>query len=339
VNIGLKKKYRAYEISEISKNIYQGRVVLKNIDALPKNDTLIKVYYSSLNFKDALSATGNKGVTKKYPHTPGIDAAGIVVKSNNDKFKEGTSVIVTGYDLGMNTPGGLGEYVSVPDEWIVKLPDRMSLEESMIYGTAGLTATLSVMRLIEEKVDPSGGEVVVTGSSGGLGSACIAILKKAGFIVTAVTGKDNFKESLMALGADSVISRDEVDDKSGKLLLPARWIAAIDTAGGNILSSITRSTKKYGCVVSCGNVASYELNTNVFPFILRGITLAGIDSAECSHHTRSIAWGKLASEWNVISLLKSVNRFITLDEAGHYLELMMRGKSCGHIVVKHNISN
>jgi len=252
----------------------------QDINNLPDNDVLIKVRYSGLNYKDALSASGNRGVTKNYPHTPGIDAAGVIVSSKDPAFKAGDQVIVTGYDLGMNTSGGLAQYISVPSSWVVRRPESLSLEECMIIGTSGFTAASGIFEFIKHGITPSSGEILITGATGAVGSIAVAILANAGYHVVAVTGKAEATEWLTSIGAARVISRQETDDNTGKPLLPARWAAVLDTVGGNILSTAIRSTKERGIVANCGMVASNMLNVSVFPFILRAVRLVGIASAE-----------------------------------------------------------
>lgn len=274
-------QFKAMVVIELEGNKFSREIEQRDINSLPEGDVLIKVNYSSLNYKDALSSTGNKGVTRKYPHTPGIDAAGVVVESSNENFKEGSEVLVTGYDLGMNTSGGFSEYIRVPAEWVVMLPKGLSLEESMIYGTAGFTAALSVYKLVQSGVNPSDGEILVTGASGGVGSIAVGILSKLGYDVIAGTGKPEAREVLINTGAKDIILREELDDKSGKPMLKTRWAGVIDTVGGNILSTVIKATKYGGSVTACGNVASPEFSANVFPFILRGVNLLGVDSVQC----------------------------------------------------------
>ncbi|MGM0415068.1 MAG: YhdH/YhfP family quinone oxidoreductase, partial [Bacillota bacterium] len=271
------KKFRALEIKEVD-NEYVRNIIEKEISELPEGDLLIRVKYSSLNYKDALSAIGNKGVTKEYPHTPGIDAAGIVVEDKSNNFQEGDRVIVTGYDLGMNTAGGFAEYIRVPAEWAVKLPENLSLKESMTYGTAGFTAALSVHKLLT--AGTPGKNILVTGPSGGVGSFACSILAKKGYEITAATGKTEAKEYFQNLGVSEIISRSEVDDDSGRMLLKEKWDGVIDTVGGNMLATAIKSTKYAGAITCCGNVASGDLPLNVYPFILRGVSLLGIDSVQ-----------------------------------------------------------
>ena len=222
-------KFKALIVNE-KNGKFTREISTKSLNDLPAGDVLIKVKYSSLNYKDALSATGNKGVTRKYPHTPGIDAAGMVEKSPGNLFKEGDEVVVTGYDLGMNTFGGFAEYIRVPVEWIVKLPKGLSLKESMMLGTAGFTAGLSIYKLEQAGLDKDG-EIIVTGATGGVGSLAVALLSKLGYNITASTRKKEKEDYLKNLGAKLIINSDELDDKTGKPLLNRRWKGAVDTVG------------------------------------------------------------------------------------------------------------
>ena len=324
--------YKSLVVTEQENNTFSMEIVEKSLSSLPEGDVLIQVHYSSINYKDALSATGNKGVTRRYPHTPGIDAAGLVVESNSENFKAGDSVIVTGYDLGMNTPGGYGQYIKVPANWVVKLPENLSLRESMIYGTAGFTAALSVYRLIASGVTPSDGEILVTGATGGVGSIAVSILHKLGYHVVASTGKTAANEMLLSIGATDIISREDLDDQSGKIMLRERWAGVVDTVGGNILATALKSTKYGGTVTTCGNVASPKLATTVFPFILRGISLIGIDSVECDMELRTKLWNLLSREWKIEAISKHVEE-ITLNELESKIQLILKGKLMGRTIV------
>jgi len=326
------KKFKAMIVHEKDGKFIRS-IGEKSIDELSKGDVLIRVKYSSLNYKDALSATGNKGVTRKYPHTPGIDAAGIVEGSFDNKFKPGDEVIVTGFDLGMNTSGGYGQFIRVPSDWVVKLPAGITLLESMIYGTAGFTAGLSLARLETNGLKPSKDEILVTGSTGGVGSLAVAILTKAGYNVTAVTGKSDRENYLRTLGAKIILTRENVDDNSGKSLLPARWGGVIDTVGGNILATAIKSTK-YNCgVAACGLTQSPLLNTWVYPFILRGVNLLGIDSAHCEMELRLKIWNRLAKEWKPDSL-NLIKQECSLEELNHKIDMILQGNITGRVIVK-----
>ncbi len=326
------KKFKAMIVRETEEKKFIREIAQKSLDELPEGDVLIRVGYSSLNYKDALSASGNRGVTKNYPHTPGVDAAGIVEESLSENFHPGDKVIVTGYDLGMNTPGGYGEYIRVPADWVVKLPEKLSLRESMVFGTAGFTAALSVYKLTGNGVTPDQGEVLVTGSSGGVGSIALSILAKSGFHVVAAMGKLDEKGYLINLGAKEVISADETNDASGRPLLKGRWAGAIDTVGGNILATVIKSMQYGGTVTCCGNAASAELNTTVFPFILRGVSLLGIDSVNCPKDIRLRIWQKLSEEWKP-EHLDLITSEVSLQELDQRIELILQGKHKGRAIV------
>jgi len=323
-------KFKALEVSEVNGE-YIRKTVEKEIKDLPEGDLIINVKYSSLNYKDALSAAGNKGVTREYPHTPGIDAAGIVVEDQSGTYNEGDKVIVTGYDLGMNTAGGFEEYIRIPADWAVKLPENLSLKESMIYGTAGFTAAMSVYKLLEANI--KGLDILVTGASGGVGSFASAILAKLGYNVTAATGKTEAAAYFNKLGVKKIIDRKEVDDDSGKMLLREKWDGVIDTVGGNMLSTAIKSTSYDGAVTCCGNVASAKLDLNVYPFILRGVSLIGIDSVQCERNLREKIWQKIASDWK-IEQLEDFSTEIILDNLNDQIEKMLAGNSKGRVVVK-----
>jgi putative YhdH/YhfP family quinone oxidoreductase len=323
-------KFKAFEVSEVNGE-FKRKVIEKEIKDLPKGELIINVKYSSLNYKDALSANGNKGVTRKYPHTPGIDAAGIVVEDRTGTYNKGDKVIVTGYDLGMNTAGGFEEYIRIPAEWAVKLPENLTLRESMIYGTAGFTAALSVYKLLAADIDT--GNILVTGASGGVGSFASAILAKLGYNVTAATGKTEAKAYFNNLGVKNIIDRKEVDDDSGKMLLKEEWDGVIDTVGGNMLSTAIKSTKYDGAVTCCGNVASAKLDLNVYPFILRGVSLIGIDSVQCKRELREEIWQEIASDWK-IDQIEGFSKEVILEDLDQQIEKMLAGNSKGRIIVK-----
>ena len=328
----MNNKFRAMLVSETDNKEFQREIVYREINDLPEGDVLINVKYSSLNYKDALSATGNKGVTRNYPHTPGIDAAGIVVESNNDNFKAKDKVLVTGYALGMSTSGGYAEYIRVPSQWIVKLPQNLSLKECMIYGTAGFTAALSIYKLVNSGIVPSDGDILVTGATGGVGSTAISILSKLGYNVIAATGKASEKEMLLGIGAKNIVDRKDIDDKSGKALLKSRWAGVIDTVGGNILATAIKSTNYGGAVTSCGNVASDEFSTSVYPFILKGITLFGIDSVKCPMNMRLKIWDKLSSDWKLDNLDANVD-VVSLEGLNEKIDMILKGVHKGRTIV------
>jgi putative YhdH/YhfP family quinone oxidoreductase len=300
---------------------------------LPDGEVLIRVHYSSLNYKDALSASGNRGVTRRYPHVPGIDAAGIVEHSTSEEFKGGDQVIVSGHDFGMNTSGGFGQYIKVPSSWVLHCPPDLTLRQSMIYGTAGFTAAQSVLRLVEFPVSPAQGKILVSGASGGVGSMAIALLAGLGYTVTAVSGKPEAVDYLKSLGAGDIITRDQATDLSGKLLLKEKWAAVVDTVGGDILATAIKSTAYGGVVTCCGNVASPDLTLSVYPFILRSVTLMGIDSAKCSMPIRLRIWEKLARDWKLPNIDTLANE-CSLANLAAQIEHMLDGRQIGRFIVK-----
>lgn len=301
------------------------------IPEIGENEVLIKTTYSSLNYKDALSSIGNPGVTRVFPHVTGIDVAGIVDKSNSKDFEFGEEVIVTGYDLGMNTNGGHSEYVKVPASWIIKKPSNISLKELMIYGTAGLTAALSVNELLANGITK--GEVLVTGATGGVGSISVAILAKLGFSVIALSGKEDKIPYLKSLGAKEVILRSTFEELNKKPMLKERFDGLIDTVGGDILANALKQIKYNGVVTCCGLTSSYELNTNVFPFILRGVRLIGIDSVETSIEKKTKAWEKIASDFK-INTLDELTSEISLKEIPLAFEKILNSKATGRYLIK-----
>ncbi len=325
------RKFRALVVEESADGAFTRTVTDRYVSDLPAGEVLVRVEYSSLNYKDALSASGNRGVTRNYPHTPGVDAAGIVVESSAESVQQGALVIVTSYDLGMNTPGGFGQYIRVPASWVVPLPAGLTLKESMILGTAGFTAGLSVLRLTDV-VSPEQGPVLVTGATGGVGSVAIAILARIGYEIIAVSGKPDAESYLQGLGAREVIGRDQLSDQGGKPLLKVRWAGVIDTVGGGMLAAAIKSTQPGGIVTCCGNVASAELNLTVYPFILRGITLAGIDSQGCSMNLRQKVWAKLADVWKFDDMETLCHESTLADLSGH-IDVMLQGQLKGRILV------
>lgn len=326
------KTFKAMVVQETADGTYTRRIAEKSLDDLPAGEVLVRVHYSSLNYKDGLSATGHRGVTKNYPHTPGVDAAGVVEESLSDAFQPGDEVIVTSYDLGMNTSGGFGQFIRVPADWVVPLPENLSPKESMAYGSAGLTAGFCILKLQEHGVTPERGEILVTGATGGVGSFAVAMLAKIGYQVVAVTGKMDEKQFLIDLGAKEIISRDEATDTSGKPLLKGRWAGVVDAVGGEILATAIRSTKLHGAVTCCGNVASPDLPINVYPFILRGISLVGIDSQSFPMTFRRQTWEKIASEWKLADLDRQTS-VCSLEELNSEIDRILAGKQKGRVIV------
>ena len=314
---------------------YIPKIVERKIENLPEGDVVIEVLYSSLNYKDALSCKGNKGVTRNFPHTPGIDAAGVVYSSENSDFKVGDEVFITGYDLGMNTDGGFGEYIRVPSEWIIKKPKNLSLKETMIYGTAGFTSALSVYELISI-VSPKDGPILVTGASGGVGSHTVKFLVKLGYEVVGVVKNEEKRNFLLGLGASDTITRDEFKDESNKAMLKQTWAGVIDTVGGDPLSMAIRSLKYGGVVTTCGNIAGGNIdNMNVYPFILRGVRLIGIDSVQCPKEKRKEVWNMLAESWKGNQLEDGIVE-VGLGEIIDKVEEMLETRLIGRVILKHS---
>ncbi len=302
-------------------------------DSLPENTVLVRVQYSSLNYKDALSATGNPGVTRNYPHTPGIDAAGEVVSDDSGRFRAGDPVLVTGHDLGMNTPGGFGEYIRVPVSWILPMPGRLSAREAMLLGTAGFTAALCVEDLLNAGLRPEQGSVVVTGATGGVGSLAVSILAREGFRVEAVTGKDDAHDWLREIGASEVLSRGELAD-SGKPMLRPRWAGAVDTVGGEPLATVLKSLDYGGAAACCGLAASPKLEMTVFPFILRNVRLLGVDSVEQPMERRRHLWERLAYAWCPEHLEPFLAEEVSLEHLQPWFRRILDGQVRGRVLVK-----
>jgi len=329
----LPETYKAYLVSKDDENRASASIVERSVDALPQGEVVIKVAFSSLNYKDALSATGNPGVTSNYPHVPGIDAAGAVVASESNQFHVDDKVLVTGYDLGSNTDGGYAEYIRVPADWIVPLPKNLTLKESMIYGTAGFTAAICVAQLQRNGVRAEQGEVVVSGATGGVGCIAVAILVKEGYQVVASTGKAEAHDFLKELGAARIIGREELNDQSGRPMLKGIWAGAVDPVGGNTLATIVKSTKVQGSVAACGVVAGSKLDLTVFPFILRGVNLLGADSALWPMRFRQELWRKIATNWKIDNL-EAISQTIGLEDLDEYVVKILKGKIRGRTVVE-----
>lgn len=324
--------YNALITYEHETNKFSREIKTLSTDDLPAGELLIKVMYSSLNYKDALSARGHKGITRKYPFCPGIDAAGIIEESSSDKFKAGDSVIVTGYDLGMNTFGGFGQYIRVPAEWAVPLPEGLTLREAMIIGTAGFTAGVCALKLQKNNIGTSDSKVLVTGATGGVGSVAVSLLNKIGYQVTGSTRKISETDFLKKLGASGIISSGEVSDHSGKALLSGKWDAVVDTVGGNTLATAIKSTKQHGVVCVLGNVESDSFGSTVYPFLLRGVTLEGIDSASRPYNERQNIWNNFAAKWK-LDWESILSKEVSLKELSDEIDLILEGKQKGRVLV------
>ncbi len=326
------KTFSALVVEEKEPKNFSIRVGTRSLQDLPDGELLVKVHYSSLNYKDALSATGQFGITKRYPHTPGIDAAGEVIESSVPGFKPGDKVIVTSYDLGMDTPGAFGQYIRVPAAWALPLPAGLSLRESMILGTAGLTAGMLIRKLVDNGVKPGDGEILVTGATGGVGSVAVAILARLGYRVTAATGKASEHGFLVGIGASRVIGREEVIAGMGQPLMEERWAGVVDVVGGDMLAAAIKSTRYDGSVACCGLVGSLDLPLNVLPFILRGVSLLGVDSVQCPMGPRKLVWEKLAGEWKLDNL-EDIGRVCTLENLEREIHAILKGELRGRVLV------
>ena len=324
-------QYSAYYVEE-NDGVFSASISRLELEKPADGFVQIKVSHSSLNYKDALSASGNKGVTRNYPFVPGIDAAGTITDANSSQFSEGDEVIVTGYDMGMNTPGGFGEFINVPATWVVKKPNNLTHLESMFIGTAGLTAAASVFKIHESAME-SDLPVLVSGATGGVGSIGVMLMSKLGKEVSALSGKSSSVDFLKSIGATNIILRDEYLEAPAKAMERPLFSSAIDTVGGKILSKMLAQISPHGVVACCGNVAGIEVNTTVFPFILRGISLCGIDSAESPLDFKTSIWEKFANEWKLD--LSTSTKIISKQNLQQEIDLILRGGQEGRVVISH----
>ncbi|WP_298737350.1 oxidoreductase [uncultured Psychrobacter sp.] len=326
------KTFKALVVEETSEGTFAKNIQERHVSDLPDNDLLIEVHYSSLNYKDAMSASGNKSITKNYPHTPGIDAAGVVVSDKSGTFSEGQEVVVFGYDLGMNTAGGLGQMIAIPADWALPCPEALSLKEAMIYGTGGLTAALSIQKLEKMGAKPSDGPVAVSGATGGVGTISIAILSQLGYESIAFSGKPEQSEHLKELGATEVRHRDTINEVGNRPVGRPLWANAIDTVGGDYLANLLKQTKPGGAVTTCGLAASASFSMTVLPFITRAVSLLGIDSVFIPLEDKKAIWQRVATDMKLPNLEQYAEE-ITLEQTPEYLERFIDGKAVGRYVV------
>ena len=324
--------FKALVVEEISEGTFEKSIQERHVSDLPDNDLLIEVHYSSLNYKDAMSASGNKSITKNYPHTPGIDAAGVVVSDKSGTFSEGQEVVVFGYDLGMNTAGGLGQMIAIPADWALPCPEALSLKEAMIYGTGGLTAALSIQKLEKTGAKPSDGPVAVSGATGGVGTISIAILSQLGYESIAFSGKPEQSEHLKELGATEVRHRDTINEVGNRPVGRPLWANAIDTVGGDYLANLLKQTKPGGAVTTCGLAASASFSMTVLPFITRAVSLLGIDSVFIPLEDKKAIWQRVATDMKLPNLEQYAEE-ITLEQTPEYLDRFIDGKAVGRYVV------
>ncbi|NQX88505.1 MAG: YhdH/YhfP family quinone oxidoreductase [Halioglobus sp.] len=325
--------YKALFVQRLEDGNFKRSIELRETTDLPDNELLIRVQYSSLNFKDAMSAHGNKGVTREFPHQPGIDAAGVVEDSRSPDFQVGDKVLVTGYDLGMNTAGGLGQYIRVPAAWTLRCPRGLNPKRSMQFGTAGLTAQLCINKLQKMGVTPDKGPILVTGATGGVGCIAVALLAHAGYDVVASSGKAEQSNLLRSLGAVETINRAEFSEPNPRPLLKERFAGAIDVVGGDTLANVIKSIASGGSVACCGLVQAPNFQGSVLPFILRGVNLLGVDSVEISLEEKLGAWKKLA-RCAGLDTVASLNTSITLKQVPQALETLFAGGTVGHTMVR-----
>ena len=324
--------FKALLVEETDNKKFTLNIVNRSVSDLPENDLLVNVHYSSLNYKDALSASGNKRVSAHFPHTPGIDAAGVVVRDKSGTFSPGDEVVMFGYDLGMNTPGGLGQMISIPANWAVKRPDNLTLKEAMSYGTGGLTAALCIQKLEKMGARPEDGPVAVTGSTGGVGSISIALLKQLGYSVVAFSGKPEQTAHLKSIGADEVLHRDVLNEAADLPMGKERWAHGIDTLGGDYLSNLLKQIKSGGGVSACGLASSDSFSSTVFPFIIRGVSLLGVDSVYIPLSDKQHIWQRVASDMKLPNL-QNLCEEISLEQTPEYLQRFMQAKVVGRYLV------
>lgn len=327
-----RKQYKALWVTKTDAGTFEQTIADRPVADLPDGELLVRVHYSSLNYKDMISATGRPGVTRNYPHQPGIDAAGIVEESHHPSFHPGDEVIVCGYDLGMNTAGGLGQYIRVPAGWAVPMPSGLSAREAMIYGTAGFTAALCIEKLLQMGAVPESGDVAVTGATGGVGTFAIALLAKLGFSVAAVTGKIESATHLHALGAHQIVDRSLLLEQKRPMEKP-RFAHGVDSLGGDYLANLLKLIDYSGSVAACGLASSFDLHTTVLPFILRNVNLLGVDCVEQPIERKAKNWQKLGSDWKLDNLEEMAEE-ISLEQVPECLDRMARGQVVGRYLVR-----
>ncbi|MEC8697601.1 MAG: YhdH/YhfP family quinone oxidoreductase [Pseudomonadota bacterium] len=322
--------FRAFRVEKNDSGFVRS-VIERDVEDLPEGDVLIDVQYSSLNYKDALSATGNPGVTRVFPHTPGIDAAGSVLASTDTRFAEGDAVVVIGFDLGMGTSGGFAERIRVPANWVVKLPEGLTARESMLIGTAGFTAAECVQKLEQAGMTPDSGPILVTGATGGVGSVAVKLLATLGYEVAAVTGKPEQHDWLRSLGASELLTREAAAEGAEKPLLAERWGGVVDTVGGDILFNGVKSLR-YGCsLAACGLVAAPQFGASVLPFILRHVNLLGIDSVQLPLPQKTQIWSRLATDWKLD--LSELEETLSLHDLSAAIDRILAGQMVGRGLV------
>ncbi|GGF97487.1 acrylyl-CoA reductase family protein [Paenibacillus aceti] len=329
----MEQGYRAYRVHHDEQGFRTGIEEIHLAD-LPEGDVTIRVHYSSVNYKDGLASIADGKIVRSYPITPGIDLAGEVMESRDSRYQPGDLVLCTGYGLGVSQDGGLADVARVPGDWLVRVPQGLSLLETMAIGTAGFTAALSVERLIGNGITPDSGSVLVLGSSGGVGSLAVAILGKLGYHVIAVTGKPQAHDKLRALGAAEVIGRGEAMSGGKGVLAKERWAAVVDPVGGAITAEVLKQVKYGGSVAISGLTGGSKIDTTVFPFILRGVNLLGIDSVFCPMPLRQKLWQQLAGAWKPETALAEGVTELPLERVPEALSTVLAGQAVGRQVIK-----
>lgn len=324
-------KYKAYLIEQTDDQ-FSGSIKELDAPSIEPGHLLISVHYSSLNYKDALASTGVKGVAKEYPFVPGIDVVGTVLESADERFSEGDIVVATGYKIGMAVHGGFGEIVHLPADWVLHLPENMEMIDAMSIGTAGITAAASVKKIIDSGISKDL-PVLVSGATGGVGSVAVNILSKLGYEVHAITGKTDENQTLADMGATKIIQRADYMQEPARALDKALYAGAVDTVGGDMLAKMISMISNEGAISCCGNVGGMKFTSSVFPFILRGVSLIGIDSAESPIELKKELWRLLSSEWQLD--LKSQTKEINLETIGEEVNKILQGQQVGRIVIKH----
>ncbi|GGN90092.1 acrylyl-CoA reductase family protein [Saccharibacillus kuerlensis] len=327
------EKFRAYWLEE-SEGAVTGSLKEIETDHLPQGEVLIRVHYSDVNYKDGLASIKEGRVVREYPFIPGIDLAGEVISSEDQRFAVGDNVLCTGYGLGVSHFGGYSEQARVPADWLIKLPEGLTTREAMVLGTAGFTAGMSVEAILSAGVTPESGPVLVTGASGGVGSVAVAILSKLGFEVTASSGKEQEWELLKKLGAAHTISREEAQNPSKGPLGKSLWVAIVDPVGGAGTGERLKAIRYRGVLALSGLTGGGDFATSVHPFILRGVTLAGIDSVECPRPLRLDIWNKLAGEWKPDAVFQQAVHELPLEQLPEALARILKGKAVGRQLVR-----
>jgi putative YhdH/YhfP family quinone oxidoreductase len=324
--------FRAFVVNKTEEGFTSGFKEL-TLENLPPGEVLIKVAYSGVNYKDGLASIPEGKVARSYPLVPGVDLSGTVVESSDSRFKPGDEVLTTSYELGVSHFGGYSEFARVKAAWVVPLPAGLTLREAMALGTAGFTAALAIHQLEKNGLKPQNGPVLVTGATGGVGSIGINILSSLGYTVAASTGKSSEHDYLKQLGASEILSREETTAESNRPLEKERWAGSLDSVGGATLAYLIRTTRYGGSIAAYGNTGGTNLNTTVFPFILRAINLLGIESVNCPMELRNQLWQHLASDYKPRHLLDMISHEVPLEDLPQALSTILKGGVRGHTII------